>query len=432
MDHTNLGSLSEWLAYLEQLHPQTIDMGLARVERVRQQLNLQPDFPVIIVGGTNGKGSVCAMLEAILSCAGYRVGCYTSPHFLRYNERVRVNQQPVDDAALCAAFEQINQARLQCEASLTYFEFGTLAAMHLFCQSAVDVAILEVGLGGRLDAVNIFEADCAVVTSIGLDHMDYLGDTREQIGYEKAGIFRKNKPAICAEADVPVTVSQHAQAIAAQFVHIHQDFGFTEENDCWHYWGPYGRYYTLPYPALRGHHQLHNASACLTVLGALQADLPVDMNNIRQGLLAVTLPGRFQVLPGQPFTVLDVAHNLDAAQSLAKNLADIPSIGKTYAVFSILNDKDIAGVVAALKNCVDIWLIAPLDTGRSASVDAILSALSTAGVVQTEQCVQVFSDVCSAYVFACDRAGKNDRICVFGSFYTVSAVLADQHSIASQ
>jgi len=431
MESNKPNSLPEWLAYLEQLHPQIIEMGLARINQVKLQLDLQSNFPVIVVGGTNGKGSVCVLLEAILSCAGYRVGCYTSPHLLRYNERVCVDQRPVSDTLLCQAFESVNQARLECDVSLTYFEFGTLVAMTIFHQADVDLVILEVGLGGRLDAVNIFDADCSIVTSVGLDHMDYLGDTRDQIGFEKAGIFRKNKPAICAEPDMPDTVRQQANNIDAVFSQINLDFGFTTEDGHWHYWGPHDRYHSLPYPALRGHHQLQNASACLTALGALRERLPVSMSNIREGLLEATLPGRFQVLPGQPFIVLDVAHNPDAAQSLASNLEVTQSFGRTYAVFAILKDKDIVGVVNALKNTLDIWLIAPIDTKRGASLNTILKALSIAGIKHSDGAIQAFSDVCSAYAFACDEAGKNDRICVFGSFYTVSAVLQCQSRVAS-
>lgn len=432
MEKAKPSSLSEWLAFLEQLHPHTIEMGLARINQVKERLDLRLNFPIVAVGGTNGKGSACALLNAIFNDAGYRVGCYTSPHLLRYNERVCINQQPASDALLCQAFDQVNQARIQCDVSLTYFEFGTLAAMYIFHQAEVDLAILEVGLGGRLDAVNVFDADCAILTSIDLDHMDYLGDTRGQIGFEKAGIFRANKPAICSDPDVPITVLLYAKEINADFSQINQDFGFTVEEGRWHYWGLNGRYHALPYPALRGDHQLRNASACLAAVSALRECLPVSMTNIRQGLLGVTLPGRFQVIPGWPFTVLDVAHNPSAAQSLASNLEATRPVGRTYAVFAILKDKDIVSVVKALKKHIDIWLVAPIDGARGASANVVSEALSVAGISCSDQHVQEFTDVRSAYAFACEQADKNDRICVFGSFYTVSAVLQCQNIVARQ
>lgn len=343
-------ALADWLTYLESLHPKTIEMGLERIERVRSKLELIPQFPIIVVGGTNGKGSVCAMLESILVCAGYRTGCYTSPHLLRYNERVRINKNEVDDKSLCDAFAQIDTARKDCHTSLTFFEFGTLAALHVFVQAHVDVAILEVGLGGRLDAVNLFDADCAILTNIDLDHMDYLGDTREKIGFEKAAIFRKNKPAICAEADIPHSVYQQAEKTGAKFFRLNQEFGFSNKHTQWDYWGPNGKRHSLPFPALRGAKQLQNASACLTALDTLHELLPVSMQEIRQGLSEAVIPGRFQVVSTQPMIILDVAHNPAAAAVLSQNLASTKPSGHTYAVFSMLQDKDIQGVVQTLKD----------------------------------------------------------------------------------
>src|SRR5687768_9765099 len=313
-------TLSDWLCYLQRIHSRPIDMGLERVDRVRAELGLAPAFPLITVGGTNGKGSSCVMMEAILSRAGYRVGCYTSPHLLRYNERVRIGRQEAGDEQLCHAFHLVETARIACGVSLTYFEFGTLAAMQLFSEARVDVAILEVGLGGRLDAVNIFDTDCAVLTSVEFDHMDYLGNTREQIGFEKAGIFRGGKAAVCSDPDVPASVRAHARAIGANFLHIGEHFGYSIEAAGWSYRGPGGVRSALPYPALRGAYQLFNASAVLTALDTLKHILPVTMADIRQGLLEVVWPGRFQVLPGRPVTVVDVAHNPAAARALAANL----------------------------------------------------------------------------------------------------------------
>jgi dihydrofolate synthase/folylpolyglutamate synthase len=416
-------SLADWLTYLELLHPKTIEMGLERIERVRSKLELTPQFPIIVVGGTNGKGSVCAMLESILVCAGYKTGCYTSPHLLRYNERVRINKNEVDDQSLCDAFAHIDIARKDCHTSLTFFEFGTLAAMHVFVQARVDVAILEVGLGGRLDAVNLFDADCAILASIDLDHMDYLGDTREKIGFEKAAIFRKNKPAICAETDIPLSVYRQAEKTGARLFCLNREFGFFNKQTQWEYWGPKGKRHSLPFPVLRGAKQLQNASACLTALDTLHELLPVSMNEIRQGLGEAVIPGRFQVVSAQPIIILDVAHNPAAAAVLSQNLAATKPSGHTYAVFSMLQDKDIQGVVQTLKDDIDFWLVCTVDSARAAPVDYLINEIHKAGFAGNGGTIYQFADCIAAYVFACERAGKNDRICVFGSFYTVSGVL---------
>ncbi|MDN5752252.1 MAG: bifunctional tetrahydrofolate synthase/dihydrofolate synthase [Nitrosospira sp.] len=407
-------------------------MGLERVNRVRTELDLAPSFPIITVGGTNGKGSTCAMLESILSRAGYRVGCYTSPHLLRYNERVRISRREAADSELCNAFQVVESARIGSGISLTYFEFGTLAAMRLFSQAGVDVAILEVGLGGRLDAVNIFDADCALLTSIDFDHMDYLGDTREKIGLEKVGIFRSGRAAICSEPDIPATVRHHAKAVGAHLMHIGEHFGHSAnpvDATLWSYWGPGGKRHALPYPALRGACQLHNASACLAALDAVKDRLPVTMSDVRQGLLDVALPGRFQVLPGRPATVLDVAHNPHAAHALAIDLGGMGRYRKTYAVFAMLRDKDIAGVARALAAKVDMWLTAGIDAPRGASADETTQALEAAGINRTEETVRTFPNPAMAYAYACERAAENDRICVFGSFHTVAEVLRYRNTV---
>ncbi|SES77470.1 dihydrofolate synthase / folylpolyglutamate synthase [Nitrosomonas marina] len=416
--------LNEWLTYLEQLHPKSIDMGLERIDQVRTALGLIPCFPMIIVGGTNGKGSVCAMLESILAAAGYHVGCYTSPHLIRYNERIRIGQRAVAEEQLLKAFKAVEQARIETGVSLTYFEFGTLAAMHVFMAKQIDVAILEVGLGGRLDAVNIFDADCAILTSVDLDHQDYLGDSREAIGYEKAGIFRQNKPAVCADAVLPLSVQRHAQEIGAEIRMVHQDFGFMRETNQWRFWSQHHRRHALPMPALHGRKQLYNASACLMALELLREQLQVSMHAVREGLLNVKLPGRFQVISVQPMVVLDVLHNPAAAAAFADNLLEMaPSSGKTYAVFGMLHDKDIAGVVEELKPHIDNWLIATIDAPRGAHADELMQILNQSEITRENHTIHEFEDVVSAYVFACEHAGKNDRICVFGSFYTVGAIL---------
>lgn len=436
-------TLAEWLTHLESLHPKTIELGLERVAQVRQRLNLQPQFPVIIVGGTNGKGSVCAMLESILHAAGYRTGCYTSPHLLDYNERVRVSKHQANDAELCAAFAAIERARKggadsdnssltpalsqrargqsqeAIDIPLTYFEFGTLAAMQMFVEQKVDVAILEVGLGGRLDAVNVFDADCAVVTSIDIDHTDYLGDTREQIAFEKAGIFRAGKVAVFGDPDVPQAIRAEAGQIGAELWCIGSEFGFTSHQGQWDFRGKKAARAALPFPALRGAYQLNNASTALAVLDVLKGKLPVSMEAVRRGLVEVVLPARFQMVPGKPTLILDVAHNPHAARSLAQNLAALPPCPKTYAVIAMLKDKDMAGVVAALKSQVDVWLAAGIDAPRGASADELAQVLLEAQAGE----VLRFATASEALHHACNQAGENDRILALGSFYTVAEVM---------
>ncbi|HEV7803313.1 MAG TPA: bifunctional tetrahydrofolate synthase/dihydrofolate synthase [Burkholderiales bacterium] len=412
-------TLQDWLTHIEQVHPRAIDMGLERVNTVKHALGLSPAFPVITVGGTNGKGSACAMLEAILHEARYKVGCYTSPHILRYNERVRIGRKEASDDALIAALRAVEAAR--GDIPLTYFEFSTLAAVWLFVRDGVDAAVLEVGLGGRLDAVNAFDADCALLMSVALDHMDYLGDTREAIGFEKAGIFRSRRPAVCADPHPPSSVTEHAATIDAELLLIGRDFGYEAEPQQWRYWGPNGERHGLPHPALRGEYQIANAAAALAALDSLRAKLPVAASDIRTGLLTAENPARFQVMPGRPVVILDVAHNPAAARALAHNLAHLTSAGRTYAVFSMLKDKDIAGVIDAVKDHIDEWLIAGSEGARGADASMLREELARASVIES---VSAYDNVAGAYAQACDRAAQNDRIIVFGSFYTVAAVMA--------
>lgn len=393
-------------------------MGLERVAAVRDALQLVPAFPIFTVGGTNGKGSACAMLEAILAHAGYKVGCYTSPHLVRYNERVRIAGAEASDAQLVRAFSRIEEAR--GGVPLTYFEFGTLAAVWLFAHEQVDVSILEVGLGGRLDAVNAFDADCALVMSVGLDHMEYLGPTREEIGYEKAGIFRAGRPAICGDPEPPESLRRHAAAIGARLLVQGAQFGYSSTATQWQYWGPLGRKNALPHPALRGSHQLANAAACIAALDEMRERLPVTMADIRGGLVRAIIPGRFQVLPGRPVVILDVAHNPHAAAVLAESLAQMGRTGRTLAVFSMLRDKDIAGVIAAVKRRIDHWFVAGIDSPRGAGVDELVRILSEQ---VTAEAITRCSSLAEAYAQACDRALENDKILVFGSFHTVGAVI---------
>ena len=419
-------TLAGWLDYIEQLHPQSIALGLDRVEKVKRALGLAPAFPLITVGGTNGKGSVCAMLEAILSLAGYRVGCYTSPHLTRYNERVRIARAEASDADLARAFAAVERAR--GDTQLTYFEFGTLAAAWLFAGEKVEAAVLEVGLGGRLDAVNAFDADCAVVTTVDIDHVDFLGGDRESIGREKAGIFRPGRPAVCADAAPPASLTDHAAAIGAQLLRIGVDFGATPQGRQWQYWGPRGKRGALPHPALRGTGQLGNAAAAITALECLRERLPVAVNDIRAGLLQADIPGRFQVLPGRPAVILDVAHNPQAARALAASLKSMGQAGRTLAVFAMLKDKDIAAVVEALKSSVGHWFVAGLGGPRGAAAGDLERVLAGAGVSAVTAC----GDVPAAYMQACDMATENDRIVVFGSFYTVAAVMQMRASRAGK
>jgi len=419
-------TLADWLAHLEAQHPQGmagIELGLERVRAVSQVLAQRQTVPVITVAGTNGKGSTCAMLERILACAGYRVGLYTSPHLLAYNERVRIGARPVEDAALCEGFTRVEAARGVVK--LTYFEFGTLAAWECFAAAGVDVVVLEVGLGGRLDATNIYAADCAVVTAIDIDHTDFLGTTREQIGYEKAGIFRPGRPAICADAQPPQSLLAHVASIGADLRLIGRDFGYQRQEGQWQFWVRDGesenisRRSGLAYPGLRGAVQLRNASAALAALAALQERLPVAMQDIRRGLLEVELPGRFQVLPGRPTLVLDVAHNPQAARVLADNLGSMAFHAETWAVFGMLRDKDIAGVVRALTGRVTRWLPCSLSGARAASSTDLARIL---GQEHIESCLQ-FASPHEAFLHAQENAGEDDRIIVFGSFLTVADVL---------
>ena len=401
-------------------------MGLERVGEVKKRMGLQPQCPVVVVAGTNGKGSVCAYLSQIYTQAGFKVGTLTSPHLLRYNERIAVNTRPVEDAAIVASFERIEAARAGI--SLTYFEFNTLAAVDIFIREKVDVMVLEVGLGGRLDAVNVFDADCAVVTSVDLDHQAFLGDTVEQVAFEKAGVFRSGKPAICGQTPPPESLRRHAGEIGAELLLIKRDFDFsTLENVQWSY-----RYHpqnsdgrtrnrnALPFPALRGAYQLSNAACALTVLECLCDRLPVDIAAIKRGLLLVENPGRFQVLPGRPLTVLDVGHTPHAARALRRSLINLMFAEKRTAVFSILADKDIDGVLDIVKDQFDEWHIAPLDVPRGMTAEALVRKLSEHGIGN----VKVFENIEKAYRAALEKAGENDRIVVFGSFHTVAAVMA--------
>jgi dihydrofolate synthase/folylpolyglutamate synthase len=373
------------------------------------------------VGGTNGKGSTCAFLESILLAAGYRVACHTSPHLLRFHERARIQGREATDAELLQSFNRVEQARCRIEnaPTLTYFEFTTLAIMDLFANAGIDVAILEVGMGGRLDAVNIVDADCAIVTSIDLDHMAYLGNTREAIAFEKAGIFRTNASAICADPVPPQSLIDHAKAIGADLWLMGKDYGFEGDQQQWGWSGRGKRFSGLAYPALRGANQLLNASAVIAALMALHDRLPVSAQDIRNGFALVELPGRFQVLAGKPTIVMDVAHNPHASATLAQSLDKMGYHPYTFAIFGAMADKDIDGVLKPMMDLVDYWYCTDLPIARAAKASDLAKQIQLRGKE-----AEVFAQAGAAYQMALDKAGEGDRIIVFGSFYTVAGVMA--------
>lgn len=458
---SNTATLQDWLGYLETLHRTPIDLGLDRIRAVADNIDLKFPFVKITVGGTNGKGSTCAMLEAILLAAGYRVGLYTSPHLVDFNERIRLGGELATDDQIIQQFRKIETAR--GDISLSYFEYTTLAALMLFETEKLDVAILEVGLGGRLDAVNLVDTDCAVITSVDIDHTEYLGDTREKIGWEKAHIFRKGRPAICVDPVPPQSIIDYAAEIGADLRLFGKDFNYSGDRLQWAYGGRSQRRSGLAYPALRGANQLLNATAALAALEALHPKLAVPQQAVRIGLAQVSLPGRLQILPGTPSIILDVAHNPHAAAALGQNLDGMGYFPYTYAVVGMLNDKDVPGVIAKLATRVDHWYCAGVEGPRgmsgedlaqivrqvlqsSASKDTFesnavevsrsvsqadpaavhrpsvrpvavtSSSASTATVVYFDNPVLAFTE-------ARKQANENDRILVFGSFSTVGPVL---------
>jgi len=418
-------SLAGWLAHLEARNVTTIVLGLERVRAVADRLMLRPVFPLVTVGGTNGKGSICAYLEAMLDAAGYRVGCYTSPHLLRYNERVRIAGAEAGDTDLCRALAAVEAAR--GATPLTYFEQGTLAALWLFQEAGIDVAVLEVGLGGRLDAVNLWDADCAVVSSVDLDHQAFLGDTRELIGFEKAGIYRGGRPAICGDANPPRSLLDHAAAIGADLLRLGPDIrvetGKGVGENGWACRVREAVFPALPRPAMPGLHQLGNAACAIAALYTLRERLPVPMQAIRAGIAAARQPGRFQVVGQAPLRILDVAHNPHAARALAANLADSVAnsapTGNIHAVFAMLADKDVDGVIDLLAPRIAYWQVAGLSGPRGLSGAALGEYLAARSLKY-----QVYPDVAGAWQAACRLAGPADTIAAFGSFHTVAEVMA--------
>lgn len=422
MEH--LKTLDDWLAHCERLHPTAIDMGLERVRVVAGRMGLKFACPIITVAGTNGKGSTCAMLEAILLQAGYRTGLYTSPHLMHFEERCRVRGEAVGATELIARLARVERARAQNgnEVSLTYFEFTTLAILQLLADAELDVVILEVGLGGRLDAVNILDADCAVITSIDLDHMELLGHDRESIGLEKAGIMRAGKPVVVSDPVPPQSVLDHAAQVGADLWRLGRDFNFTGDKQQWAWAGRDRRYAGLAYPALRGANQLVNAAGVLAALVALRERLPVTAQAVRKGLSVVELPGRFQIIPGQPALVLDVAHNPHSVAALAENLDAMGFYPCTHAVFGAMADKDLAAMLARVGPLVDKWYFTDLPVVRAAS-GADLQARWRSGNTRSDVTANVYKSPEEALQAAVNAAAPADRIVVFGSFYTVGGIL---------
>ena len=415
-----MNNLQDWLAHCEQLHPLTIDMGLDRVREVAQRMGVHFDCPVITVAGTNGKGSTCAMLEAILLEAGYRTGVYTSPHLVDFEERCRIHGQSASADQLALAFAQVEAARGQV--SLSYFEFSTLAIMQVLMLSSLDVVILEVGLGGRLDAVNIIDPDCAIITSIDIDHTSLLGTNRERIGFEKAGIMRSGKPVVVSDPVPPDSVIAHAASLGAELWRFGQDFNFSGDKLQWAWAGRGRRYSGLAYPALRGANQLVNASGVLAALEVLRPRIPVTAQAVRNGLAMVELPGRFQIVPGEPVVVLDVAHNPHSVAALAANLDAMGFYPTTHAVFGAMADKDLTVMLARVAPIVDRWYFTDLPIPRASSAEQ-LQKLWLAGNRRTDVTSSTHASPDAALQAAIASANPADRIVVFGSFYTVGGVL---------
>ncbi|CAN5329178.1 bifunctional tetrahydrofolate synthase/dihydrofolate synthase [soil metagenome] len=417
-------SLDSWLAHCERLHPITIDMTLGRVLAVSARMELKFSVPVITVGGTNGKGSTCAMIESIAMHAGYKVGVYTSPHLVSFVERCRVNQQSVDEAILLPHFQAVEDAR--GDTSLTYFEFTTLVIMRLLSHADVDLVVLEVGLGGRLDAVNVVDADCAIITSIDIDHVDYLGPDRESIGFEKAGIARGGKPLIVSDPVPPQSLLEHARSIGADVWRLGVDFHFAGDRQQWSWAGRNKRFSSLAYPALRGANQLLNASGALAAFEALREPLPINAQAVRSGLALVELPGRFQTVPGQPTVVLDVAHNPHAVAALAQNLDQMGFFPRTHAVFGAMHDKDAAGMLRHMAPFVDNWHFCDLPTARASTAQQLSDVYRTLAVKGPGPVTTAMhKGPVDALNAALGQADPADRIVVFGSFFTVGGVLQE-------
>jgi dihydrofolate synthase/folylpolyglutamate synthase len=417
-------TLEQWLAHCAGMHPTEIDLSLERVVEVRARLGLDFHVPLVAVAGTNGKGSTCAMLEAIALQAGYRVGLYAKPHLVHFEERCRVNGSMVDAAELLPHFEAVEAAR--GEITLSIFEFTTLAIARLLAQAPLDLVILEVGLGGRFDAVNAFDADCAVITSIDLDHVEFLGPDRESIGREKAGIMRRGKPVIVSDPVAPRSVIEEAERVGADLWLFGRDFKVTGDRQQWSWAGRERRYNGLAYPALRGANQLLNASGVLATFEAMRAVLPITAQAVRNGFALVELPGRFQIVAGQPTLVLDVAHNPHSVAALAQNLDQMGFHPRTHAVFGAMRDKDLAAIMTKMAPLVDEWHFTDLPIPRAARADELAQLHASLGCKGPGPVgVHRHESPSQALAASLVAADPPDRIVVFGSFYTVGGVLKD-------
>ena len=422
-------TLDGWLVHCERLHPKTIDMTLERVAAVRDRLGLRFDVPVVSVAGTNGKGSSCAMLEAIARAAGYRVGLYSKPHLVHFEERCRINGERVSADLLLPHFAAVEAAR--GDTTLTWFEVTTLAIMRALSrvsqvshgsQGPLDLVILEVGMGGRLDAVNTVDADCALITCIALDHMEFLGHDREAIAGEKAGIMRAGKPVVVSDPEPPAALQARAAALGADLRLLGRDFNFSGDKQQWAWRGRNQRFNGLAYPALRGANQMLNAAGVLAVFEALRDRLPINAQAVRTGLAMVELPGRFQTVPGQPMLVLDVAHNPQSVAALANNLDQMGYFPQTHAVFGAMRDKDLTGLLAHIAPLVEHWHLTDLPLPRAASAAELAPAVRAASGSKTIT-TTLHATPEAALAAAAAGADPADRIVVFGSFYTVGGVL---------
>ncbi|HET7396599.1 MAG TPA: bifunctional tetrahydrofolate synthase/dihydrofolate synthase [Gammaproteobacteria bacterium] len=416
-------NLPDWLRWQEQLHPNAIDMGLERVHRVLERMQpAKPAFHVLTVGGTNGKGSCVTFLEAMLRAQGYKVGAYTSPHLLRYNERVRVEGVEAGDQEFCDAFAKIDAAR--GDISLTYFEFGTLAAFEIFNRHQIEIAVLEVGMGGRLDAVNVLEPDAALVVSVGLDHQEWLGNDRDSIGYEKAGIYRSGRPAICGDREPPARLLETARQRGAHLRRLGTDFDWTATASGWRWYSGETALDNLPPPSLPGRIQFDNASSAIAVLQALPV-LEVSVDAIRAGLISADLPARFQRVSGPVEMVFDVAHNPDAARVLAANLVANPVSGRTVAVIGMFRDKAVEAVTPILAPQIDEWFVGALEGPRGQTAAGFAARVRS---VVPDAVLNEYADVGAACDAADARTSAGDRIVVCGSFQTVSVVLQQRQT----
>ena len=416
MRHRNL---SDWLIWQEKLHPKTIDLGLDRIRTILLDCKLDDiKVPIISVAGTNGKGSTTAILASILQAQSYRIATYTSPHLLSYNERICINGVPVEDALLCEAFDFIDKHRNNV--SLSFFEFGTLAALYCFQQYEIDCMILEVGLGGRLDAVNVVDPSVAIISSISIDHVQWLGADRESIAKEKAGIMRANTPAICGDLAPPKAIAEKAQACGADLYQVGVDFGFKEQGDVWDfYWGNEWLE-NLPRPSLFGRIQIVNAATALMALHCLKEQLPVSRQSMCVGLSQVQLSGRFQICTSKPLKIFDIAHNPAGARILAENLSALDCQGRTLAILGVLAVKDVSGILREMAEQVDSWYFAE---PKGVGVLAAQKVQEIARANGINEAISIASSVADAYHSALQDAEEQDRILVFGSVLTVAEVL---------